>query len=106
MMQCLGMSNFSMGTILGKDFPQALVHTVHSTCAFGTRAMNCMHLCLWKTLSQDCPHGEIRHLCTEISKRRTIMQATVKQPTKNSPNAFNNNQITPQRIVLRIQNPQ
>ena len=23
----------------------------------------CMHLCLWKTLSQDCPHGEIRHLC-------------------------------------------
>ena len=28
----------------------------------GTRAMNCMHLCLWKTLSQDCPHGEIRHL--------------------------------------------
>ena len=26
---------------------------------FGTRAMNCMHLCLWKTLSQDCPHGEV-----------------------------------------------
>ena len=23
--------------------------------------MNSMHLCLWKTLSQDCPHGEIRH---------------------------------------------
>ena len=22
-----------------------------------------MHLCLWKTLSQDCPHGEIRHCC-------------------------------------------
>ena len=32
--------NFAMGTILGKGFPQALVHTVHSTCA----------------------HGEIRHL--------------------------------------------
>ena len=31
-----------MGTILGKAFPQAQVHTVHST------------------LSQDCPHGEIR----------------------------------------------
>ena len=29
------MSNFAMGTILGKDFPQALVHTVHSTCACG-----------------------------------------------------------------------
>ena len=28
----------------------------------GTRAMNCVHLCLWKTLSQDCPHGEIRQL--------------------------------------------
>ena len=33
----------------------------HSTCAFGTRAVICMHLCLCKTLSQDCPHGEIRH---------------------------------------------
>ena len=29
------------GQILGKGFPQALVHTVH-------------------TLFQDCPHGEIR----------------------------------------------
>ena len=57
----LGMSNFAMGTIMGKGFPQALVHTVHSTRAFVTCAMNCMHLCLWKTLSQDCPHGEIRH---------------------------------------------
>ena len=27
--------NFAMGTILGKDFPQALVHTDHSTCACG-----------------------------------------------------------------------
>ena len=27
------MSNFSMGTILGKGFPQAQVHTVHSTSA-------------------------------------------------------------------------
>jgi hypothetical protein len=26
----------------------------------GTRAVICMHLCLCKTLSQDCPHGEIR----------------------------------------------
>ena len=29
--------NFAMGTILGKDFPQALVRTVQSTCAFGRR---------------------------------------------------------------------
>ena len=33
---------------------------VENATSFGTRAMNCMHLCLWKTLSQDCPHGEIR----------------------------------------------
>ena len=32
----------------------------------GTRAMNCMHECLWKTLSQDCPHGEIRHTRIQI----------------------------------------
>ena len=56
------MSNFSMGTISGMGFAKALVHTVHSTCAFGTRAMNCMHLCLCKTHSRDCPHAEIRHL--------------------------------------------
>ena len=31
----------------------------HSTCAFGTRAVICMHLCLWKTHSRDCPHGEV-----------------------------------------------
>ena len=54
-----------MGTILGKDFPQALVHTVHSMSAEGTSAMKCMHLCLWKTISQDCPYGKIRQ-CTAI----------------------------------------
>ena len=27
------MSDFAMGTILGKGFPQAKVHTVHSTSA-------------------------------------------------------------------------
>ena len=55
-----------MGTILGKYFPQSLVRTIHSTCAFGTCAMNCMHLWLWKTLSHDCPHGEIRHSQMDI----------------------------------------
>ena len=38
----------------------------HSTCAFGTRAVICIHLCLCKTLSQDCPHGEIRHFITSL----------------------------------------
>ena len=50
-----------MGTILGKGFAQALMHTVNTTRAFGTHAIDSMHLCLCKTLSQDCPYGEIRH---------------------------------------------
>ena len=34
--------------------------------------MNGMHLCLWKTLSQDYPHGEIRHLCeSKLSRSET-----------------------------------
>ena len=48
--QLLGLSNFAMGTILGKGFPQAQVHTVHSTSAEGTRAMNECDKCFWKTL--------------------------------------------------------
>ena len=44
-----------MGTILGKGFPQALVHTVHSTCAFGTRAMNCMHCMTLLVQKQTIP---------------------------------------------------
>ena len=55
-----------MGTIWGKGFAQALVHIVNNTRAFGTRAINSMHLCLSKTLSQDCPHGEIRQLFSDI----------------------------------------
>ena len=31
---------------------------------FGTRAVICMHLC--KTLSQDCPHGKIRHFSLRL----------------------------------------
>ena len=33
------MSNFAMGTILGKSFAQAQVHTNHSTSAEGTSAV-------------------------------------------------------------------
>ena len=40
--------NFAMGTILEEGFAKALVRTSQ-------------HLCLCKTLSQDCPHGKIRH---------------------------------------------
>jgi hypothetical protein len=37
------------------------VHSVHHcTCAFSNRAVICMHLCFCKTLSQNCPLGEIR----------------------------------------------
>ena len=48
-----------MGTTLGKGFAQAQVHTVNSTSAEGTSAIDSRHECLSKTLSQDCPHGEI-----------------------------------------------
>ena len=41
----------------------------HSTCAFGTRAVICMHLCLCKTLSQDCPHGEVAFSNSDINKK-------------------------------------
>ena len=44
----VGMSNFAMGTILGKGFAQALLHVC--TCAFGTCA---------KPFSQDCPNGKL-----------------------------------------------
>ena len=50
------MSNFAMGTILGKGFAQALVHTSQ-------------HLCLCKTLSQDCPHGEVAFSNSDINKK-------------------------------------
>ena len=33
----------------------------------------CMHLCLWKILSQNCPHGKIRHsLSLDQQTLRTI----------------------------------
>ena len=40
--------NFAMGTIiLGKGYAQALMHTVHSTHAFGTCAINSVFTCAW-----------------------------------------------------------
>ena len=50
------MSNFAMGTILGKGFAQAQV-------------LWCMHECLCKTLSQDCPHGEVAFSNSDINKK-------------------------------------
>ena len=50
------MSNFTMGTILGKGFAQAQV-------------LWCMHECLCKTLSQDCPHGEVAFSNSDINKK-------------------------------------
>ena len=44
--------------ILGKGFAQAQAHTVNSTRA-GTSAIDSIHDCLSKTLSQDSRHGEI-----------------------------------------------
>ena len=56
--------NFSTGGILGKRFPEALVHTVHRTRAYGTRPMDSMDLCFRKTLSQNSSRAEIRHWST------------------------------------------
>ena len=53
--------NFRTGRILGQHFPEALVHTVHRTRAYGTRPMDSMDLCFRKTLSQNSPRAEIRH---------------------------------------------
>ena len=53
------MSNFAMGTILGKDFAQAQV-------------LWCMHKCLCKTLSQDCPDGEVAFCNSDIYKKYTL----------------------------------
>ena len=39
------MSNFAMGTILGKGFAQAQVHTNHSTSAEGTSAVMYARVC-------------------------------------------------------------
>ena len=47
------MSNFAMGTILGKGFAQAQVHTEFIA------QVPSMHECLSKILSQNCLHGEI-----------------------------------------------
>ena len=33
-----------------------------------TSAINCMHECLWKTLSQDCPHGKPHSLIAALIK--------------------------------------
>ena len=58
-----------MGTISGMGFAQAQVHTNHSTSAKGTSAVICMHLCLCKTLSQDCPYGEVAFSNSDINKK-------------------------------------
>ena len=76
-----------MGTILGKGFVQALVHNVNSPRAFGTRAINSMHLCLSKSLSQDSPHGEIRQLlnlyvnASGIDNRQVLKYQSLKFKT-------------------------
>ena len=56
----------------------------HSTCAFGTRAVICMHLCLCKTLSQDSPHGKIRHLPKSIVfvKSCPCLKLTIRRNSK------------------------
>ena len=51
----MAMSDFASG----QGFAQAQVHTFNSTNAEDTSAIDSMHECLSKTLSQESPHGEI-----------------------------------------------
>ena len=60
------LSEFTMGTILGKGFAQTQVHSVFSTSAEGTSAIDCMYECLSKTLSQDCPMVTLHSLLVAI----------------------------------------
>ena len=47
-----------------------------------TRAVICMHLCLCKTLSQDCPHGEIKHVL--LKKLYDIIKRMIVKFTNHS----------------------
>ena len=60
------MSDFRTERILGKRFPEALVHTVHRTRAFGTRPLDSMDLCFRKMLSQNSPRAEVAFSNTAI----------------------------------------
>ena len=51
--------NFRTGGILGKHFPEALVHTVHRTSAAGTSPMDSMDEGFRKMLSQNSPRAEV-----------------------------------------------
>ena len=53
------MSNFTMGTISGMGFAQVLW---------------CMHEGLCKTLSQDCPLGEVAFSNSDINKKQCAIQ--------------------------------
>ena len=52
---CHGDNNF------GKEFcTSSRVHSSQHSCLWHLCYKFCIHLCLSKTLSQNCPHGEIR----------------------------------------------
>ena len=57
-------SSLQMVIFQSKCSSGACIH--HST--FGTCAGFCMHLCLCKTHSQDCPHGEVAFSNIDIYK--------------------------------------
>ena len=71
--------NFRTGRILGKHFPEALVHTVQRTRACGTRPMDSMDLCFRKTLSQNSSRAEIRHSLLKVTISQIIVICPVEQ---------------------------
>ena len=56
------MSNFTMGTLLGKGFPQAQVHTVDSMSAEGTSAINVCTSACGKSFPKIVPMAKLHSL--------------------------------------------
>ena len=77
--------NFRTGRILGKHFPEALVHTVHRTRACSTRPMDSMDLCFRKTLPWNSTRAEVAFSNSCHSLRN--ISHIYKKRRKNLPNS-------------------
>ena len=63
----LGLSNFAMGTILGKGFAQAQVLANHSTSSSAKPFPNIEY----------CPHGEVAFSNSDINKKNASFKSTM-----------------------------
>ena len=78
------MSDFSMGRIPGKRFPEAQVHTVHRTSAVGTSPMDSMDECFRKMLSQNSPRAEVAFSIIAICSICKLKLCKILENLKNS----------------------